>query len=497
MSKLSIPFALGPRGNEVPIKEAQKKLDYYRCPECNEFVTPRKGSKRQYFAHRKGLLEDTSCSLSSQREVDQMVDDLRTSDVEEGESKRSIRLYIGERYEGTLESFGVIPSLKWGDFPPTKDVNKLLTDLSISTSGIVDPPVPSNFHPSEPEVTFVVDKNASEFYVEINGPDIFNRITGTWTAEGLSAGNLFIGDQRRARRYLTNRQVKIGEWVYLLTSATPDEPPEVMSINEFAEFDVWAFPAREEMEGLLEEYGDGLIIDEFGFDADVVLPPDAHPTSEAPVHGKPNEQALVGVTPTPELDPTFEVVAIPRHEEARINLDPTGPGQPRFYPTTIPPEGSRRVSIHQRNSNRHRLVHLHVDPEAERWTEPSDRREIALQVHRSGDTITLSPVGDQRTAIFDETSNPHALPTLLEYRGPEGLELEVTGEFVPSSTFAPHLTRFTTNINDLAGELVNWVHNGCHTVTVDFDGYGSVSLKFNQPALATALDQTVEERADS
>lgn len=497
MSSLSIPFALDPHGSEVPIEEARRKLEYYRCPECKEFVTPRKGSKRQYFAHRIGALEDTSCSLSNQADIDEMVDELRTSDIEEGEKERSIRLYIGERYEGTIECFGVIPALEWGQFLPTEDVDSLLTNLRISTSGVADPPVPSNFHPSESETTFIMDEEADEFRVEIEGPDMFDSITGTWTAEGLSAGNLFVGDQRRARRHLTNRQVKEGEWVYLVTSVAPPDLPDLVTVYEFAGFDVLAFPAREAAADLLEEYGDGLTTDEFGFDADVLLPPDAHPTVEAPVYGELNEQALVGVTPAPELDPTFEVVAIPRREGAPIDLDPVGPGHPRFYSTTFPLEGSRRVSIHQRNSNRHRLVHLHTDPETERWVEQSDCWTIALQIHRNGEDITLSPVGDQQTALFDETSNPQALPTLLEYRGPEDLELEVTGEFVPPSTFAPRLTRFTTDIRDLAGELVNWVHNGCHTVTIDFDGYGSVSLEFEQPALATALDDAVDQEADS
>lgn len=491
MSSLSIPFALDPHGNEVPIEEARRKLDYYRCPECNGFVTPRKGSRRQYFAHRIGSLEDTTCSLSSQADIDRMVDDLRTSDIEETEDERSIRLYLGELYEGTLDCFGVIPSLQWEQFLPSEDVDELLEEVTISTSGIADPPVPGNFHPSESETTFIASEDASEFRVDIEGPDDLDSITGTWTAEGLSVGNLFIGDQRRARRHLTNRQVKTGEWVYLLTSVAPPDLPDLVTVYNFAEFNVLAFPAREATEDLLEEYGEGLTTDDFGFDADVILPPDAHPTVEAPIYGLPDEDALVGVTPAPELDPAFEVVAVPRREGSIIDLDPTGPGHPRFYPTTIPSEGSRRVSIHQRNSNRHRLVHLHADADNERWAAPTERREVGLQLHRGDDIITLSPVTGQQTAVFDETSIPDALPTLLDYHGPEGLELKVTGEFITASPFTSQLTRFTTDIVDFAGELVNWIHNGCHTATVTFDGYGSVSLHFDQPELSTALKEEI------
>ena len=92
MSDISIPVALDPYGNPVPIEEAIRfKSDYYCCPECGEFLEPRKGTSRAHFyAHKKGVLEDTDCSLSSQADIDRMVDDLRTSDIEQEEKERQI-----------------------------------------------------------------------------------------------------------------------------------------------------------------------------------------------------------------------------------------------------------------------------------------------------------------------------------------------------------------------------------------------------------------------
>lgn len=492
MSNLSIPVALGPHGNPVPIEEAERKPDYYVCPECGEFLTPRIGPKRQYFAHKQGVLDDTDCSLSSQADVRRMVDELRTSDIEEDERERSIRIYIGEQYDGRIECFGILPSLEWGHLPRQADVDALLDDLTITTTGVSNPPVPNNFHPSESETVFTLNPGADEYVIDIEGPDALDHITGRWTADELAKGDLFVGDQSRARRHQSNRQIKEGEWVYLLTSIAPRTLPDVVETYDIGSFTVLAFPARESTKDLLEEYGEGLTTDDYGFDADVILPADAHPTIEAPIQGSPEDRVLVGITPAEGIDPIFEVVSIPKGTDDTVDIEPTGPGNPRFYPTRIPPDGSRRVSIHQRNSNRHRLIHLHSESEDETdITAEADEtgdRIVGLELDLGDDTTALTPLdGDSRLRLADDF-NPHLLPSSLSYVGPEGLEIEVTATFVEDASLGPTLTRFTTDIEELAAEITHWVEQGCEAVRFEFGGLGTVSLEFPQPALATSLD---------
>jgi len=465
------------------------ELDYYRCPKCKEFLDPRQGPKRQYFAHKRGVLdsEDKSCPLSSQADVDEMVDELRKSDIEEGEDQRSIRVYLGERHESQLECFGVIPSLEWGQIPQRADVESLLSQLEIATEGVTNPPVPKNSHPRESETVVPLDPEAGDYEVEITGPEELDAITGLWTAEGLSPGDLFVGDQRRARRHQGNRQIKEGEWVYVLTAVAPPHLPDLVSTYEIGSLDVLAFPAREETEELLEEHGKGLTTDEYGFDADVILPADVHPTIEAPVYGTPEKRALVGVTPSDEIDPMFEVVAIPKRAGDVVDLEPTGPGNPRYYPTIIPRDGSRRMSVHQRNSDRHRLVHLHPVDSDER-TPDREATKIGIELYVGDHSVFLSPLNEKQAYEFDQEFNPHTLPAVLEYNGPVGLDLEVTGSFIDDAQFGPRITRFTTAIDELAGELSNWIINGCESVRIEFGGHGAVELTFPQPTLATALE---------
>lgn len=200
MSELSIPLGLDPQGIRTPIEEAQSKSDYYRCPECGEFLTPRIGPKRQYFAHKQGVLEDTSCPLSSQEGIEEMMEDLRMSNIEKGEQKRTIRSYIGQR-PGGVELFGVVPSLSWDSIPNHVNIDTLLEEIDIEAKGITHPPVASNFHPAEPEVVLDLDPQADQFELQITGPDTLEAIIGSWTAPGLQHGNLFVGEENRARRH--------------------------------------------------------------------------------------------------------------------------------------------------------------------------------------------------------------------------------------------------------------------------------------------------------
>lgn len=489
MSNISIPSAKDPHGNMVPIEEAVRhKLNYYTCPECGEFVNPRKGPQRQYFAHKKGVLDNTSCSLSSQADVDQMVEDLRTSDIEKGETERNIRVYLGEEYGSHLDCFGVIPSLEWGQIPPQTNVDVLLEQLNIQTTGIKTPPVAQNFHPSEPETSFTLDPTADEFRVSISGPRELETLLGEWTADGLAEGDLFVGDQGRARRHRSNRQIKQGEWVYLLMSFAPAYLPELVEKSTLGDYDVLAFSAGESTEELLEEYGEGLTTDAYGFDADVLLPAETHPTIEAPIAGESGEPVLVGVTPAEGIDPTFEVISIPKRANDVVEIEPTGPGNPRYWTTSVPMEGSRRISIHQRNSNRHRLIHLHAEPDSSDDKFRSDPEMIGLAVYIDGDEpVLLSPFGETGSVRVGTDFEPAVLPSVLEYRGPDGLDIEVYATFADESSLGPTLRRITQSIEEFVPELSHWVREGCELAQFEFDGIGTVSIEFPQPEVATAL----------
>lgn len=481
MSKLSIPFGLDPEGTKTPIEEAQRKSDYYRCPECGEFLTPRIGTQRQYFAHKQGVLEDISCSLSSDEGVEKMIEDLRTSDIEEGERERSIRTYLGQRHDGGIELFGIVPSLDWDQIQKDEDVDTLLESVDIEATGITHPPVPSNFHPSEAEVTVDLDPTADSYELQISGPDTLGSITGTWTTSGLQHGDLFVGDETRAQRYNSDQQVRKDMWVYLVSKNPPKSEVSFVDVYDFADVSLVGFRASEKTEPFLDRYGGGLSTENYGFDADVVLPAHTNPTVEAPIYAPPEEPVLVGVTPSEEVDPIFEVVSIPKSANETVEIDRTGPGNPRYYTTEVPSDGSRRVSIHQRNSDRHRLIHLHPSEESTiiDTSEPGSR-QIGIEIQDEEQREFLSPIEGPTSKRMPVGFNPHLLHTNLEYVGPEDLELEVIATFAEGASLGPTISRDVTAISDIISEIVHWVESGCNDLKIRFNGIGAVSICFPQ-----------------
>jgi hypothetical protein len=490
MSELSIPFGLDPEGSKTPIEEAQRKENYYRCPECGEFLNPRIGHQRQYFAHKQGVLEDVSCSLSSDEGVEKMIEELRTSDIEEGERERSIRTYLGQRHDGGIELFGIVPSLDWDQLQGDEDIDTLLEKVEIEATGITPPPVPSNFHPSEAEVTLDLDPTADSYRLQITGPDELGSITGRWTTWGLQHGDLFVGDKNRARRYDSESQVSRDTWVYLV-SEDPSES-EVTDVYDFADMSLVGFYASEKTEGLLDRYGEGLSTQNHGFDADVVLPPQADPTVEAPIYAPPGESALVGVTPSEEVDPIFEVVSIPKDANDTVEIDRNGPGKTRYYRVEVPDDGSKRVSIHQRNSDRHRLIHLHPSEESTATdTSAPESRQIGIEIQDGGNLEVLSPISGPSSKRMPADLNPHLLHEDLEYVGPEGLELEVVAMFAEDAPIESTITRDVSVFEDIIPEVVHWVDNDCVELEVRFDGIGSVSIDFPQRSNSETNDNGV------
>jgi hypothetical protein len=318
--------------------------------------------------------------------------------------------------------------------------------------------------------------------LEVAAPSELSIIDGSWSAVGLAGGDLFVGDQTRARRHDSRRQVKPGEWVYVVADPPVPSTPEECSMSEWHGWSLLALPAREDTAELLEDYGSELQTDNYGFDADIILPASAHPTSEAPIEAAPRSDVLISITPDEELDPVFEIVPIPRDSGTVKVIDPTGPGNSRFHSLTVPDQGSKRVTVHQRNSSRHRPVYLHATPPQDAVSARSFTREeqVGLEISSEQQSTFLSPVGETRNATFESEFDPAILPTVVEYRGPDGLSFEITARFSKQSSMNRTIRRVDADLMTLLPSIGQWVREGCQTVEIEFSGIGTVSLGFEQ-----------------
>lgn len=486
MSEPRIPVALDPEDNPVPIEEAERFTpNYYRCPECGKFVNPRKGEKRvHYYAHAPGVLEEITCPLGTQADVERLIDEYRTSEVEKDERERSIRVAIRPTYGGNVELFGIVPTIEWEEIDPQTSVETELKSISVSGEGIERLPVATNFHPSEPEVTFELDPTAEAYELDVKGPEQFETVRGTWTADSIEVEDVFIGDETRAIRRKKTRRIKEGDWVYVTMDEEPPSLPDEAEVSSSDSLLFLGFPIVDETQDLVSEYVGEAQTDEHGFDADVILPSGANPTTEAPIGANPGTPTLIGIEPSSDIDPIFEVVSVPKRKGDTIVIEPTGAENPRFYGSSFPDRGSRRISIHQRNSDRHRLVHLHsvADKSGERLQKTEPTPEIGVEVQlENGKTKFLNPIDEPRMTTLGPHIDAYSIETRLDVRAPDGFAFDVEAQFSDAADIGPVVTRTDITLEEVVPEFSHWIVEGCNTIRFSFDGLGTVGLRFQEP----------------
>lgn len=477
---VSISIALDPNGNPVPIEEADHRINYYRCPRCHEFVNPRMGSDRShYFAHAPGVQDDSPCPLGAKQNYDKLVDEYRTSEVEKSERDRRLRLYLRQVHGNWLELFGVLPALDRDDISDYDFLDETLSNLEISSTGLSSEPSPQQFHPSEPEVEVELDPSADEYKLCVKGPEGFESITGIWQSDPVEVDDLFIGDQKRAKKHTSDRRINDGEWVYVVTESIPSPLPDAAETFNLDSFDVIGFPVIDETSDLFETLVDSSRQDQYGFEANIMLPRWANPTSDEPVIGQPDQEALIGVQPAEEIDPVFEIVSVPKSAEPVRQLEQTGPGNPRFYITEFPKDGSQKISIHQQRSERHRFVHLFSSDEPHQQQmigETEQEITCGVKLTYGDEDELLTPIEGPSNQTLRRDLLTSAPISLL---GPDGMEVEVRTTFPENSNLGPTITR-TTTVGDGVPEQMDWIQSECKSINIVFDRLGTVTVAFDR-----------------
>lgn len=481
MGAVSIPVAIDGDGNTVPIEEAiPRQPDLYRCPECRNKVYPAKGTQQaHHYRHAKGELDDDNiCPLSSKKDVEDLVETLRTSSLETAEKNRKIGIHVRRVHGEWLELIGVLPTLDWSYDDSGIDIDTRLPDVSIETEGTKEDIDPAEFHPAESEVSVELDPHADQFSIQVDNADSLSQIRGRWTGYGLSEGDIFIGSHSRARRSDSDRQVKTDDWIYAVTEEIDQDLPEIAEVYSLGEFRVIGFPVTEATQSLLDQFVDTAQQDRHGYDADIILPGWVDPTTREPIILEPNTPILLGVLPTEDIDPYFEIIPVPKDLSDPIELKPTGPGNPRFHRFMGPEEGSQRFTVHQRNSSRHRPVHLHATSSAEDVRGANVEAHTMIEVTQAGKTSTLNPLGESELQIEDPPKSRDEVPE-FEYIGPDGLAFDVEAEFTADSPLGPILTRRDLTADDVMSELRHWIGKQCTAIKFRFDGIGTISVRIN------------------
>jgi len=494
MTEAQIAAALDPEGHLVPIEAAERRANYYRCPECGDYLTVRKGEiRRPHFAHAPGTMQDHDCRLGTESGIREMQEEHRKSDTEKSEQQRQIRIFLGESYGSTLRLTGVIPSLNWEDLDDPASVDSALDATTVSSEGTTESPRASWFHPTEPQVEVELNPAAEQYVTQVDSGDRFDTIDGTWQADGLEAGDVFVGEPNHAERHESDSDplVREGEWVFIIVEGTPEAVPDGVETFQIGSWNAVGFEVDEDTRSLLREYAGIEKTDQYGFNADILLPPEADSRSEAPIFGQPNEEALVAVTPPEESDPTFEIVSVPSSGEEPAELERTGPGQPRFYRPRFPEQGSRRLSIHW--TSRHRLIHLHAqDSEPDTGRDWRDEPGIGVRVQTDDETEFLHPIHGPSSITVRPSMQDRTVAEMLSFEGPEGYQIELEGEFPEDADFPRTLRRVEVPFDDAQRLIHTWAQEKCKVVTVSFDAAGQVEIEF-EDEMPWEKERTKEE----
>lgn len=502
MSDAQIPVALDPDGHPVHIDDAPRhRTNYYRCPECGDFVNPRKGDVRtHHFSHAPGTLQEHRCSLGTQSDVERLMDEYRTSEAEKAEQAKNVRVFLGRSYGSIVKAFGILPPLDWSDVDDPSDLSEDIKKVTIETEGIKTSPKPEWFHPSEAEVRIDLDPEAGGYRVSIEAGDSLDALDGVWESSGPSEGDTFVGTPERARRVdvgSTNEPaVKPHDWVYVLQSDKPSDLPGVIEAYDVGPWVALGFEVTSDTEKYLKEYVGIEKADKSPFYADIVLPAWADPGTSSPVQGPPGSEALIAVIPPPEADPDFEVVSVPRDLEQMTHLPKTGAGEPRYVRPTFPTRGSKRILVHW--AARQRLVHLHTAEDPTNGAHDLKRGpSIGIRVDTiEGESVLLNPLTGPRRATVDASEDAPPIKTCLDFAGPEGYELDFRMEMLGQDDDSDSLERHGVTFQEALSEISYYVSEDSDGIEFSFDALGAVKVEFggSRPWMEDISDAEIRRR---
>lgn len=466
---IQIQVAIDPNGDTIPIDEAKAgKTDYYRCPECKGPLTPRKGSQREHhYAHKIGYLKNNNCSLGTEQDLEELRKRYRKPKGLEDREKKRIELILQETYEERAILLGKIPALNWERFDTHEEVN--LDNLEISSSGVVTSIIPSNFHPSEPEVLFEIKPGVREFKVDIKS-DKFEKISGKWTAEGLSTRDIFVGEPKRAKRIGNLNSVSKDDWIYIIVSKKPKNLPEYANIYKVGEWNAIGFRVEDDKDNILEAYTDVQETDNSNFGSKILLPARADPVSDIPIEGSPDSDLLVAIEPIKGTDPEFEIIPFDSEEDAEI-IEKKGSDTLRYINIKFPDTGSKKYSIYQKWTKRHSTVSLStVSIKKVKDLYKEKTPDFGLKIKDK----VFNLLSQERSDIKIKRSQINDL-TLL---GPDGLSLDVKAVFSEENDMPNKVRRDDVQFDQIKPMLLHWTHQECEEIEFDFDAAGKLKITF-------------------
>lgn len=469
-----IPRAYDLDGNEVHVDDAEPDQTYI-CPECEGPVELRTSDKiRNHFAHEWGWLDTHDCPLGSSTTSSEAEE---TDEEPDTDSQRQLPVIFGRSTRSILRLYGQIPALELDDFDDPASIQAILENIQIDIQGTDEHPRPGWFSPANSQVDVGLDPAADGYRITVDSEDRFDRIDGSWTANGLAPGDVFVGERARAERVKTEWPVvQEGQWVYVVLKEAPESVPESAEIFHAGPRDVLGVEVNEDTLDLLQEYADVVESSEATFTTAILLPSDVDPRTDT-VSSEPGTEVLIGIHPTSESDPEVRVV-VPGDMDRNTALESTGNGVPRFYASAITRESpERRDILGPGNDESIALVPRDDQEGASRpWTE-----DPIIGVHvADGESQLLDPIRGPTSRTFGPDIDANAITSSIAFEGPEGHRFDLKAEFPDDVEFASVVRQSEVTAEDAQSAISTWIREGCDRIYIDFDAAGRAELVFDR-----------------
>lgn len=478
-----IPFAQDPHDNEIHISEADegKPKGYYTCPDCKGPLQTRVGDTYQHcFAHYPGVLDERDCSLGTPDAIRKLTEEKRTSDRERSYDQHTIPLGLSIQYD-IVQVIGILPPLNWDNLDHNSSPEDVLADLTIESDHIQNSFQPENFHPNNLEATVTLEQDIEEYSIDIqtnNNPEL-EKLAGRWEAEGVKSGDIFIGDQTRAHRVSGQIKASAGDWVGIVTDDDPKDPRDEVDVYKVGDYYLVGFQHSEEQDILADYIGEEMVQRE-RFSADLVLPPRSTPNSEAPQPIMTGEEILVGITPSPETDPEFEIIPFPRDIGDIDELDALGKGVTRFWKRPFSGPESLQVTVHRPNTNEHRLLQFEPTETVDYPHWESEPR-LSLTVRAQDETHELNPVTGPTELNLPQTMDADGFVDQLEMTSPDNYRFDVLLELDSSANYSS-VRRQNKTLAEVRPLIKEALREGSKLLRFKLDGLPNMTISFKAPS---------------
>lgn len=409
-----IPYGLDPHGNFINIEEAEHKACYYKCIECEEFLIVRQGDERAWhFAHSKGDSDLLKCSLRTEGGVEKLIEKSReTPEENRARNKRLCIIITKNPYDENYSLFGLMPPLTWDDLQLNPQIFTDKDEFEINSNCIAKTIDIAAFRPNEPDVIIPLNPQCSEFNIEISTKNKDISRAGNWKAAGLQDGDIFIGDENKLERSEKNIVAREDDFLIIIFSKNSPLLHKVCLpvVGEIGNFTLFSAPFNEETRIILENLGMKKRVSNYNYGVDVILPPFANPNPILPVFILKDSTVLLGITPSKNLNPEFEIISIPYSPGNEHRLAPNGNGIPRYYIENQKIEKIRKISVHW--GFKHTLITLFPYNESYfiNFRNKVSESQIIYQVNRFDGSIDYySPLTDSNRGSINYKKNGHFL----------------------------------------------------------------------------------------